>query len=146
MTPTDDAVKLLPEEEKRWFARASLLVKILTLVVPALAAVIGSGVLAYRSATDDAKVTTQAAKNKAEAGYQVTKEAMEALEGRVLQLEQAQRQVVGDLHRRRGAARRVPVAVPAASAKVLPADLDKAEHQVYRGAGAVPDAGPPRSP
>lgn len=107
------------------------------------AAIIGL-IPVYRSVTADGEARAQAAKNKAEAGYQVTRQAMEALEHRVLTLEQAAHAVQVAPPPRKGA-RRTPPALPVAviaHPRVLPADLDKAERQVYRGVPQSPAQGP----
>lgn len=119
-------------------------------------AVLGPAMSAYHSSQGDGEARAQAAKNKAEAGYQVTRQAMQALEDRVLALEQVARhqQDLSIAPKRGKAPRRLPAPpgpiIPVtvnARPKALPADLDKAERQVYRQAPAPPprssDASPP---
>lgn len=137
MGATDDSIKLLG-------GRYIVLAKVAAKVIAILAAAIVSAVTAIRAASYDAQEKAQAAKNKAEAGYQVTRAAMEAIEHRVLVLEQAARQAQQPAKKgTRKPAPVVPVTVTPRP-KPLPGDLDKAEKQVYRGAPSPPppDAAP----
>lgn len=138
MSPTDDELKTLPPEVQPWVRFAKVAVKI----IAAAALAIGPAITAYRSAAGDAVAAassaaataaqrTQSTKNKAEAGYQVTRQAMEALERRVTDLERPKKG-----HR--------PASPPApVRPKSLPADLDKAERQVRAQTTGSPDAGRP---
>lgn len=144
MTDTADDIKPLALDGRTDpVAVARQAAKIITIA----AAVITGLIPVYKSLTADSEARSQAAKNRAEAGYQLTKQAMEDLQHRVLTLEQAAHAVQATPPPKKGA-RRPPPPVPVAVTihpKALPADLDKAERQVYRSAGPLltkgPDAG-----
>jgi type IV secretory pathway VirB6-like protein len=102
VSETDDAVATLGPDVRRWVVIARAAAKWLAAAVLAIVTAIGT----YRSATGDAQIRVQATKNKAEAGYQVTRQAYEALEQRVAELEAAARRSAGDAHRPHGAPRR----------------------------------------
>lgn len=142
MTETEDALKLLPPPVQPWVRLAKVAPRYIALIVAAVV----PAITAYRSAAGDAQERAQSAKNKAEAGYQVTRAAMEALEHRVLVLEQAAHQVQAPLPKR-GAHRPPPIPVAVTvHPKALPADLDKAERQVYRATQPRPTMTPDASP
>jgi hypothetical protein len=113
------------------------------IIITAIVTAVG----AYRSASSDASARVQESKNKSEAGYQVTRQAMEAVERRVLTLEQAIRTIESRRPpARRGPARPAPaptVTIAPARPAQLPGNLDIAERQVYRGEAPAPrpDAG-----
>lgn len=140
MTETIDDVSPLGKDGKRLIALA----KTGAVVIGILATSIIGAVTSYRAAATDAQLRVQAGKDKAEAGYQLTKEAVvsdraerAALEKRVAALEARLVGLAPDPHRRlRGAMARRPPVPLAPAPKALPADLDKAERQVYRGAPA----------
>ena len=136
-------------------AAAKMAAKVIAVITPAL---IGA-VSAYKSATSETQVRVQSSKNKSEAGYQVTRQAVEALEQRVLVLEErahraelaaAKAKPPRPTHRGGLPAPPAPPPPPSAPmAKQLPANLDVAERQVYKGVTApsspraLMDAGPP---
>lgn len=141
MTPTEDAEKINDAETKaksagKWITYVGG--ALIAMLVPAitahqLAVSEGKSAAAKVAATTvdlaaQAKTQGQQTKNEAEAGYQVTRQAMEALEHRVLVLERS-------THRRR-------VKAPAA----LPTDLKQAEKVVFAAAPAhvpIPPTVPP---
>jgi hypothetical protein len=124
--------------------------QVLIIVATALAAVVPLAIGSYHSLAEEARTRAQAAKQFAEDGYQVTREAFQtdradraALERRVAELELALRASSPDPHRRvRGAAVRRPVSPPVVPAtpppKALPRDLDQAQRQVQRQISAPP--------
>jgi hypothetical protein len=132
----DDITPLALGGRTDYVAMAKMAAKVLAVLVTAIL----SAVTAYKTATSDAAAQVQASKNKSEAGYQITKEAMEELQHRVLVLEQAAHRAETDAHlaAHKGKPIRKPAPPPAvvvtASPKPLPADLDKAERQIYKGA------------
>lgn len=129
MTPAEDA-----EEITAAATKATVWAKWIAILGGALVAVLTPAITAHQLAVSEAKQAAakvaatavdvaakaksdgQATKNEAEAGYQVTRQAMEALEHRLLVLERAKS------HRR--------VKPPAA----LPTDLKQAEKVVFKGA------------
>jgi hypothetical protein len=127
-------VETLPLEVQRWVRRALVAAK----VAGVLASALGASWVAVRSAADDARARAQIVKDKSEAGYQVTRAAMEDLEHRLAAAELAihRLEVASPRPRGPGAPRR-PIASPAPSSapppKPLPPDLDQAQRQVYRG-------------
>jgi hypothetical protein len=136
-------------------AAAKMVARVLAVIVPALVASIGAYHKATSDAGVDAKVQTQGTKNKAEAGYQVTSHALEALEHRVLVLEQSaahQAAARKPAPAPRGHRPTLPPAPAPAAAPVrpLPPNLDQAERQIARAtpapasAPASPDGGPAR--
>lgn len=143
MNDTVDNISPLGPVGKRYIAGAKTAAAVIAVLVP----VIIGAVTAYRVATADAQVRVQASKNKAEAGYQVTKEVVQTQEKRIAELEATVRLLVAQQHpaARRGSRPRpiTPSPAPAVASRALPADLDKAEKQVYRGAAPAPavDAG-----
>ncbi len=151
-TPTAET-QTLGLEGKKVVQKARAWAQALGILVAALAAATPFVVTAYRSLAEEARVRAQAAKQLAEDGYQVTKEALQAdraakaqLEKRVAELEQALRAGTPDPHRRlRGAlARRPPPVVAAVPVpRALPGNLDQAQRQLARKATA-PE--PPVSP
>jgi hypothetical protein len=135
LSETDDAVATLGPDVRRWVVIARAAAKWLAAAVLAIVTAVGT----YRSATGDAQIRVQATKNKAEAGYQVTRQAYEALEHRVAELEAAARKIAGDAHRAHGPRHAAPPPAPPAPVKAprpLPTDLDKAARQIYQGAPA----------
>lgn len=143
MNLTEEA-KTLPPEMQRWVR----LLKIVAGILVGAVAAIAPSIAAYRSAAGEAQERAQVVKDKSEAGYQVTKDAMEALERRLAELERVTRQLAGQQHppARRGSKPRAPAPPPppAPRPRALPNDLDQAQRQVYRGAPPTPapDAGP----
>lgn len=142
MTPTEDAEKINDAEIKaksasKWviyFGGALITILLPAITAHQLAVSEGKSAAAKVAATTvdlaaKAKSDGQQTKNEAEAGYQVTRQAMEALEHRVLVLERAKSH------------RRVRAPVP------LPTDLKQAEKVVFAGAPApsapTPAVAPP---
>jgi hypothetical protein len=148
----DDTHPLALDGRRDWVATARLWAK----VVGILASAIVAAMFTIWTAAGDAKARAQSAKQLAEDGYQVTKEAVQsdraaraALERRVAELELALRAGSPDPHRRvRGAISRRPVSplvVPATPPpRALPRDLDQAQRQVQRQVSAPP--APPAPP
>jgi hypothetical protein len=104
--------------------------------VPAIVAAI----VAVKTAVTDGAVRSQVNKNKAEAGYQLTRQAVEALEARQAELEQEVRtlrahQSAMSPNRLHPPTRPPPPPQEPSSPTRLPSDLDKAERKVY---GAQP--------
>jgi hypothetical protein len=135
---TEEA-KTLPPELQTWVRLARIGVGILA----AAALAIAPAITAYRSAVGDAQVRTQQVKDKSEAGYQVTRPRLEALEREVAEQGRILRQLAGQQHpaARRGSKPRLPPAVPPPPApppKALPHDLDQAQRQVYAPAPPPP--------
>lgn len=121
-------------------AAAKVLARVLAIVVPTLLGAIASYHKATSDAGVDAKVQVQTSKDKAEAGYQVTSHALEALEHRVLVLEQtaarqtaARKVVVHGPRPAPPAALVVPRPVPP-----LPPNLDQAAKQIAKAPPAPP--------
>jgi hypothetical protein len=154
--PTPSAeTQTLGAEGKKVVQRARTWGQVLAIVATALAAVVPLAIGSYHSLADEAAARAQSAKQLAEDGYQVTREAVTtdraaraALERRVAELEQALRAGSPDPHRRvRGATSRRPVSplvVPATPApRALPRDLDQAQRQVQRQVSAPPAPVPP---
>lgn len=143
MSVTEEA-KTLPADMQRWVKLARIAVG---LVVGGVVT-IGSAITTYRIAADDSRLRTQQVKDKAESGYQVTKEAVGDHDKRIAALEATVRQLSAQQHppARRGSRPRpiTPVAPATPPSKSLPSDLDKAQKQVYQ-AVALPasrDAAP----
>lgn len=135
MNPTEET-KTLPTEMQRWVKLA----RILAGVGVASALAVAPALTAYRSAAEEARSRAQNVKDKSEAGYQVTKEAMQALDKRIADLESSVRQLLGQQHpaaRRGSRPRPITPPAPPVPAKALPNDLDKAKEQVYKGAAAA---------
>jgi hypothetical protein len=137
MNLTEEA-KTLPPEMQRWVRLARIAVGIIAGAV----VTIGSAITTYRVAADEVKTRTQAVKDKSEAGYQVTKEAVADLDKRIAELERVVRQLAAQQHppARRGSKPRAlpPPPQPAPAPKALPPDLDQAQRQVYKGAPLAP--------
>lgn len=135
MGVTEEA-KTLPPEMQRWVKLARIGVGLIAGAV----VTIGSAITTYRVAADEVKTRTQQVKDKAESGYQVTKEAVGDHDKRIAALEATVRQLSAQQHpaARRGSRPR-PIAPPPppAATKVLPPDLDKAQKQVYQGVAAA---------
>lgn len=121
-------------------AAAKLAAKVIAVIVPALLGAFGAYHKAASDAAVDTKARVQISKDKAEAGYQFTAHALEALERRVLGLEQAahRQELARKVPTRPG--RRPPPAPPAppAAATVLPPNLDQAQRQIAKPAPPVP--------
>lgn len=139
MTTTDDTSA--PDATEVKAKEAGVYVKYIGLALIGLAPALFAhqcSVSESKSATDKVAATAvdvaakaksdgQQTKNEAEAGYQVTRQAMEALEHRVLVLERVR-------HQRRS------------KAPALPADLKQAEKVVFAAAPTAPAAPPPPPP
>ncbi len=149
-TPTNET-KLLGAEGKAVVQRARAWGQALLILVTALAAAVPLLMTAYRSLAEEARARAQAAKQLAEDGFQVTREAMvadraakAALERRVAEVEQAMRAGSPDPHRRlRGAVVHrpsPPVVPPAPPPRELPRNLDEAQRQVRAPAPPMPQA------
>jgi hypothetical protein len=118
-------------------AVAKLAAKVAAVIVPAIL----SAVAAYRSAAGETVTRVQVSKDSAEAGFQVTKHAVEELQVRMLALEQAlaKRAAAEAPPRTRRSKPPAPVVLPKPPVP-LPNDLDKAKQQVY---STVAAAAPP---
>ena len=142
--PTESGLQPLGSRGRRYVAWAKLLAKVLGILAP----VVVSNVVTYRTAISDASATSQVVKDKAEAGYQVTRPAIEGLERRVQVLEEAvRRQEIAAAAQKAASARLGahprPRLMPAPSAPplrvvptkpaALPGDLDEAQQQVEKG-------------
>jgi hypothetical protein len=131
-------------------AVAKVVAGVLAVIVPALVGAVST----YRIGAQETQERVQSSKNKSEAGYQVTRQAVEALEKRMLLLEQGLRKVEappkpkGARPAHRGGPL-PPAPPPPVAVKQLPSNLDLAERQVYRGVAApstpapTVDAAPP---
>lgn len=115
-----------------YITAAKVIAKVIAIIVPAIV----GAIIAVKTAITDAAARSQANKNKAEAGYQLTRQALEALEARQAQIEQELRAL--KTAPPAAAAKHAPVhkalpppAIPPPPHQ-LPSDLDKAERQVYR--------------
>jgi len=149
---TEDELRTLGPTGKVVVQGSRTVAKALGILAPALAAAVVASVGAYKTAVDETRAKSQEVKNKSEAGYQVTKPALEALERRVLVLEEAARrmQVATEAAHpearakaRHRAASTLPPPVPVvvnAHPRPLPSNLDEAERQIYRGAPPSPPA------
>jgi len=157
MSSTDDKpppaprVRRSTDEELRVLGRWQKLVpaaKLTALVIGIIVPSIAGSMSAISAAKATAEAQSHAVKQKSEAGFQVTKAAVEELQARVLVLEQAARraQAAEARAKRPKQARAQPPLPPAPTVavterpKALPRDLDKAERQVYQGA---PTSQPP---
>ena len=134
--PTGDDFEREPT--RLWSRRQKAILAVLA-VLPAIAGSVGASVAAYRAS----KVDTQVVKDKAESGYQVTREALEELRGqgrdaaaKVARLEaelRALRVSVRELGRRSAVTVRVaapaPSPAPPPAPAPLPTSLDKAAEQ-----------------
>jgi hypothetical protein len=133
-----EEAKTLPADMQRWVKLARIAVGLIAGAV----VTIGSAVTTYRVAAGDAQARTQQVKDKAESGYQVTKEAVGDHDKRIAALEATVRQLAQQQHppaRRGSKPRALPPPQPAPRpAKALPSDLDQAQRQVYKGAPAAP--------
>lgn len=151
---TDDDLRPFALGGKRdWPATARWVGAFAGVVISAIV----SATASYRTASTETQARVQSSKNKSEAGYQVTRQAVEALEQRVLVLEErAHKAEVATAKAKpprpahRGGLPAPPAPPPPAPpAKQLPANLDVAERQVYNGVAAssapraLLDAGPP---
>ena len=129
-------------------AATKLGARILAVAIPVLLGALSAYSKATSDATSDADtgaaIRVKVAKDSAEAGYQFTSKAFEALQHRVLVLEQAAarqalvRKPVVHGHRPTLSPSPVPVSV----AVRLPSNLDEAARQITRG---TPPAPPPTS-
>jgi hypothetical protein len=151
MAQTEDDIRPLALGGKiSWVGAAKKIAKVLLVLAPAL----GGAVTSYRTAATDTRERVQATKNKSEAGYQVTRQAVEALEQRVLVLEERAHKAEVAVAKakpprtaHRGIGLPAPPAPPPPSplpqrVKQLPSNLDLAERQVYNG---VATPSPPRA-
>jgi hypothetical protein len=128
--------------DRRAIRNAKLLAAVIGIVAP----VVTTQIVTYRTATAEAQQRSQEVKDKAEAGYQVTRPAIEALERRVQQLEEALRREQAATAAAKAAAKASPHPkhllpappppplhiVPAKAPPVLPGDLDQAQRQIYK--------------
>jgi hypothetical protein len=126
------------EPTRVWSRRQKAILAVLA-VLPAIGGSVGGAVTAYRAAKTD----SQTVKNKAESGYQVTREALEELRGqgrdaaaKVARLEaelRALRTTVRELGKRSSVTVRVsapaPSPAPPPAPAPLPPSLDKAAEQ-----------------
>lgn len=141
---TSDELKLLGPTGKAAVQGARTLVRVLTIVVPALVAAAAALVSAYQHLADEARlraeqvahrgqVETQRVKNESEAGYQIL---MPVSENHTKRLAEIERQLAAQQHpaARRGRTRLPPVPPP----KPLPSDLEKAERQISRATAPSP--------
>ncbi len=113
---------------------AKVLVAALGVTIPAVLASVQSYKLAKAETAAKmavAEATARQAKNASEAGFQVTKEYVTSLEHRLTVLELAAKRA------QRPSRRPIPV-VATPKPKPLPADLNKAEAQVYKVAPPAP--------
>lgn len=140
MNDTVDDISPLGRVGRRAIALARTIAAVIGVLVPAIIA----AVVAYRTAAIDTEARVQATKNKSEAGYQVVKEYSQTQGQRIGELEATVRSLVAQQQHppapaKRGARRPAALPTPAAPKvpKALPADLDKAERQVYRGVAAT---------
>jgi hypothetical protein len=143
MTETrDDTHPLGLGGERDWVATSKVAAK----VIGILASAIVAAVVSYRTAVGDFQARAQTVKDKSEAGYQVSKDALQAHDKRLAELELLVRRLAAQQHpdARRGSRPRALPPAPAAPSppKALPRDLDQAQRQVY--APAAPPPPPPR--
>lgn len=138
----DDMTPLARDGQRDWVATAKVTAK----VIGILASAIVAAVVSYRTAVGDFQARAQVVKDKSEAGYQVSRDALQAHDRRLAELELLVRRLAAQQHpdARRGSRPRPvsPPVVPATPApKALPRDLDQAQRQVY-----APPAPAPPSP
>jgi hypothetical protein len=137
LTPLGDGGRFNP------VAAAKMAARVLAVIVPALVGAVATYHKATSDAGVDAKVQVQGSKDKAEAGYQVTSHALEALEHRVLVLEQAAAHQAAQRKPPPRGPRPAPAPVTPKPLPPLPPNLDQAAKQITR---ATPPAPAPASP
>lgn len=140
---TDDDLRPFGEDGKfSPVAAVKMTAKIVALLPAMVAAFIAviSSIHAYQAASADAKARAQKTKDLSEAGFQVTKHAVEELQARVQVLERAAKRAEDESARQvkaRRSPRRSPVVplapipVVVSRAKALPSNLDTAKAVVY---------------
>lgn len=145
LTPLGAGEKFQPVAFAKAMAKAA---PYIAAVIAAIGSGLGGGIGAYRAAVEKAAERSQAVKNRAESGYQVTRQAVVELQSRVLVLEQAAKRAQVVENRAKpatpAARRRLPPLPPApqvavnAHPKPLPRDLDRAERQVTQAQPPAP--------